>query len=83
MTIDLSGRPRGTLEVLGWDEFRGVFVSPGGKDLVPGNAMVILHLRVPGGAPFSVTVDGAAFDSILFPALEPSVHEPEDGRSPA
>lgn len=60
-----------TVEVIGYEHLRAVFVSPDGKESVPsGGGVSIIHLRFPGGSPFSVTVSVGDFDKIVLPELQ-------------
>ena len=72
MTLRVMGR----LEILGYDEVRGVIgdVGPRGEgfqSLVPTkNPVAVVHVRFPGGEPFSMTVDGETFNREFLPAFK-------------
>lgn len=64
------------LELLSWEEHRGVLpeYGPDGSvsSLVPSrNVVVMLHVRAPGGDPFTVTTDEDTFHEKLLPLLRP------------
>lgn len=68
-------RVMGNLEILGYEEIRGVVgeLDPKGEGyqaLHPSkNSVVVVQVRFPSGEPFSMTVDGETFDRMLVPAM--------------
>lgn len=66
----------GSLEVLGYDQIRGVIgeAGPAGdkiQALIPGtNSVVVVHVRFKDGQPFSMTVDGETFEKEFLPAFK-------------
>jgi hypothetical protein len=76
-----------TLEVIGFDEIRGVVArrSPGAPDRIDElqptlNEVTILHVRFPGGPPFCVTLDGATFGHVGSPLLSGILKKSEELR---
>lgn len=76
-----------TLEILGFDEHRGVVSRRDANNpdrveaLIPTlNEVAILHVRFPGGQPFCLTVDGATFAKVNQPLLNGVLKKSEELR---
>lgn len=76
MSTSRNDQVLAVLEILGFDEVRGVVSSKDPenpdvvKDLSPTlNEVAILHVRFPGGEPFCLTLDGATFAKVNQPLL--------------
>lgn len=66
----------GGLELLGWAQHRNIFprkadIGDRIEELIPSSTtLCVLHLRFPGGKPFSVTIDEATFVQVVLPVLD-------------
>jgi len=77
------------LELLGWAQHRQIFprrADSGDRieELIPSSTtLCVLHLRLPGGKPFSVTMDEAAYVAEIVPFIAsqrpPPPEEASDG----
>jgi hypothetical protein len=76
-----------TLEIIGFDEIRGVVArrAPGVPDRIEElqptlNEVTILHVRFPGGPLFCVTLDGNTFGKVGNPLLSGILRKSEELR---